>query len=65
MAAKKKNSKKAAPAKKVQAPAASAFATQKPQGLVRLLEDDGSVAIADLDAWGFASGGIERRRQRW
>ena len=44
MAAKKKNSKKAAPAKKVQAPAASAFATQKPQGLVRLLEDDGSVA---------------------
>jgi pyruvate dehydrogenase E1 component alpha subunit len=53
MAAKKKTSKKAAkkaPAKaaakgaaKVKAPAASAFATQKPQGLVRLLEDDGSV----------------------
>ena len=55
MAAKKKTSKKAsakkAPTKaaaksaaKVKAPAASAFATQKPQGLVRLLEDDGSVA---------------------
>ena len=53
MAAKKKTSKKTAkkaPAKaapkgaaKVKAPAASAFATQKPQGLVRLLEDDGSV----------------------
>ena len=53
MAAKKKASKKTAkkaPAKaapkgaaKVKAPAASAFATQKPQGLVRLLEDDGSV----------------------
>ncbi len=43
MAAKKKT-KKATAVKKVQAPAASAFATQKPQGLVRLLEDDGSVA---------------------
>lgn len=43
MAAKKKT-KKAIAVKKVQAPAASAFATQKPQGLVRLLEDDGSVA---------------------
>ena len=55
MAAKKKTSKKASAKKtptkaaaksaaKVKAPAASAFATQKPQGLVRLLEDDGSVA---------------------
>lgn len=47
MAAKKKT-KKAAAAKtvkagSVKAPAASAFATQKPQGLIRLLEDDGSV----------------------
>ena len=43
MAAKKKT-KKAAAAKTVKAPPASAFATQKPQGLIRLLEDDGSVA---------------------
>jgi pyruvate dehydrogenase E1 component alpha subunit/2-oxoisovalerate dehydrogenase E1 component alpha subunit len=43
MAAKKKTTKKA-PAKTVKAPPASAFATQKPQGLIRLLEDDGSVA---------------------
>ena len=42
MAAKKKT-KKAAAAKTVKAPPASAFATQKPQGLIRLLEDDGSV----------------------
>ncbi len=50
MAAKKKTKKapaSKAPARKapakVKAPAASAFATQKPQGLIRLLEDDGSV----------------------
>ncbi|MGK0521365.1 MAG: hypothetical protein ACJAUC_004078, partial [Planctomycetota bacterium] len=42
MAAKKKT-KKAAAAKTMKAPPVSAFATQKPQGLVRLLEDDGSV----------------------
>lgn len=42
MAAKKKT-KKAAAAKTVKAPPVSAFATQKPQGLIRLLEDDGSV----------------------
>lgn len=42
MAAKKKTSKKAG-AKKAAAKPARATATQKPQGLVRLLQDDGSV----------------------